>query len=271
MRINIITLFPEFFKSPLETGVLGRAIRSGFIKIFFINPRSFTEDKYQSVDDSPFGGGDGMVLKYIPLKKAIESLSLDISEKIIYLSPQGPRWNYKQARKFAEQKKNLTFICGRYGGVDQRIISEYVKEEISVGDYVLTGGEPALLVILDSLTRFIQGALGNKQSSNEESFEHQGLLEAPQWTRPREISGYKIPEIIFSGHHKDIKNFRYLMSLFMTALKRPSAITGSLSGKDLSKALEMVQSFSEEELKALSLHKKDLENIKQQFFNHKTT
>ncbi len=267
-KINILTLFPEFFKSPLETGVLGRAVRRRLIKIRFVNPRDFTEDKHQSVDDSPFGGGDGMIMQYKPLKKALLSLSQDFEKKrelppkglkIIHLSPQGKKWDHKKARAFAEQNnQELVFICGRYGGVDSRFVSEYVDEEISVGDYVLTGGEPALLVILDSLSRFIKGALGNKDSSKEESFEKNYLLEAPQWSRPKDIKGHKIPEVVLSGHHKNIKNFRYLMSVFITALKRPDLSALSPNGKDLPKAVKLVKSFSKKELKACGIQEKDL-------------
>ena len=286
-KINIVTLFPEFFKSPLETGVLGRAVRRGLIKIRFVNPREFAEDKHQSVDDSPFGGGDGMIMQYDPLKKPLLSLSQNSKKqgavkpfarrkkslsrrkahkvlrperskniKTIYLSPQGKKWDHKSARAFAEQNQELVFICGRYGGVDQRFVSEYVDEEISVGDYVLTGGEPAGLVILDGLSRFLKGALGNKDSSREESFEKAFLLEAPQWSRPQNIKGHKIPEVILSGHHKKIQNFRYLLSVFITALKRPDLLALSpLAGKDLPKAIKLVQTLSPPELRACGIPK----------------
>ncbi len=266
MKINIITLFPDFFKSPLETGVLGRALHTGLISIGFTNPRDFAEDKYQSVDDSPFGGGDSMVMKYETLKKSLEFLHNKNPENAkghtVCLSPQGEKWDYRKARAYAKKKDALTFICGRYGGMDQRFINEYVTQEISVGDYVLTGGEPAMLVILDSLSRFIKGTLGNKYSADEESFECQGLLEAPQWTRPREILGYKIPEVVFSGHHKDIKQFRYFMSIFITALKRSDLLALSSAKNDLPKAIKMVQAFSKKELKACGICKEDLSAVK---------
>ena len=262
LKINIITLFPEFFNSPLETGVLGRAIQSGLLKIHFVNPRDFTEDVHQSVDDSPFGGGDGMVMKYEPLKKAVESLQ-KTDHHIIYLSPQGKKWNHSKARAYAaKENKEWTFICGRYGGVDQRFVSEYVQEEISVGDYVLTGGEPAMLVILDSLSRFIKGALGNETSSVNESFEHHKLLETPQWTRPRDIKGYQIPEVILSGHHENIENFRYLISILITAVKRPDLLEKSSARKDLLKAIEMAEVLSQEELKACGLDRQCLYTLK---------
>lgn len=264
LKINIITLFPDFFNSPLKTGILGRAIQSNLLKIHFVNPRDFTEDAHQSVDDSPFGGGDGMVMKYEPLQKAVESLNQKNSQ-VVYLSPQGKEWDYSKARAWTEKKnKGWTFICGRYGGVDQRFISEYVQEEISVGDYVLTGGEPAMLVILDSLSRFIKGALGNESSSIKESFEHHKLLEAPQWTRPRDIRGYRVPEVILSGHHENIEEFRYLISVLITAVKRPDLLEKSSARKDLSKAIKMAKSFSRKELKACGLSEECLCNFKKE-------
>ena len=302
LQVNIITLFPDFFDSPLKVGILGRVIYSGFLKIRFVNPRDFTEDVHQSVDDNPFGGRDGMVMKYEPLRKAIEFLSetrlgyvnnsgslskfgdklvkkkskslnkpeialknspVKLKQKIIYLSPQGKKWDYVKARALAEQSdREWTFICGRYAGVDQRFISEYVEEEISVGDYVLTGGEPAMVVILDSLSRFIKRALGNGSSSIDESFEHQSLLEAPQWTRPQKISGYKIPEVVLSGHHKNIEKFHYLMSVLITAIKRPELLAFCQTKKDLPEAVKMVQSFSKEELRACGLSLECLRALK---------
>ncbi len=257
MTFNIVTLFPEFFASPLKTGVLGRAVARQLLQVRFVNPRDFAKDIHKTVDDSPFGGGDGMVMLYQPLKEAVESLPARARKKIVYLSPQGQKWNYKKAREWAEQAGEWTLISGRYAGVDQRFVSEYVTEEISVGDYVLTGGEPATLIILDSLARFVKGVLGNELSMKEESFENRDLLEAPQWTRPREIEGYKIPELVFSGHHKKIREFRYLLSVLVTALKRPSL----LQKKDkqmLGSALKMAESFSQEELSACGLNKENL-------------
>ena len=271
LTINIVTLFPNFFDSPLKTGVLGRVISSGLLKLRFVNPRDFTEDIHKTVDDAPFGGGDGMVMMYEPLKKSMEFLSTlqtqskeEIKQKVIYLSPQGKKWNYQKAREWGEKdNEEKTIICGRYAGVDQRFISEYVEEEISVGDYVLTGGETALLVILDSISRFIKGALGNESSAVNESFEQKQLLEAPQWTRPREISGYKIPEIVLSGHHKNIKQFQYLMSLLITAIKRPDLLSNNAIKKDLSEAINMAESLSEEELKSCGLLPESLNLLKQ--------
>ena len=263
LKINIVTIFPQFFDSPLKLGILGRCIRSGFLKIQFIDLRDFTTDKHKSVDDTPFGSEEGMVMKYEPLKKAILSIS---KHKVFYLSPQGKKWNHIQARFWAESKdEEKTLVCGRYSGVDQRFITECVNEEISVGDYVMTGGEPAALVILDSVCRFIDGALGDKRSSNEESFEKNNLLEGPQWTRPRDIPGYKIPSVILSGHHQKIRDFQYLMSVFLTARKRPDLLNPYIIKNDLPKAVRKIQDLSSQELKACGITLSDLEKVTNTF------
>ena len=260
LTIKIITLFPSFFDSPLKQGILGKAVQSGLLKVQFINPRDYTDNAHQSVDDSPYGGGDGMLMQYTPMKKAMESMNVGKKSRVYYLSPQGKLWDYKQARFWAEQDvQEKVLICGRYSGLDQRFISEYVDEEISIGDYVLNGGESAALVILDSTVRFIKGALGNKYSSEQESFETQNLLEAPQWTRPRDVAGYQIPHAVLSGHHENIKRFQYHLSLVVTALKRPDLLEKSDSKKDLKKAVQCIQVLSPAELKACGLSPEKLQ------------
>ena len=282
---HIITLFPEFFKVPLKVGVLGRAISQNLLKLNFVQLRDFAEGTYQSVDDTPFGGGDGMLLQYAPLKRAIESITMSSfhgdmsaatrrlqrqessvnkkSQIIYYLSPKGNRWDYAMARKWAEQTHtNRIIICGRYGGVDERIIQEFVDEEISVGDYVLTSGEPAALLLLDSICRFIPGALGNKDSASKESFEINQLLECPQWTRPRNIQGHYVPEILFSGHHQNIIRFQYFISVLLTAIKRPDLLANNSAKKDLPDALQYVNQLSEAELSACGISSLDLDSIK---------
>ena len=261
LKINIITVFPQFFESPLQLGILGRCLCSGFLQIQLINLRDFTTDKHKSVDDTPFGCEEGMVMKYEPLKKAV--LSLSAPNKVIYLSPQGKEWNYRQARSWAQStdKGERTLVCGRYSGVDQRFITECVDEEISVGDYVLTGGEPAALVILDSVCRFLKGALGDERSSVDESFENNQLLEYPQWTRPRDIPGYQIPPVVLSGHHQNIKEFQYFMSILMTAIKRPDLLDFYAIKSDLLKAVDFAKKLSPEEMKACGIPFSDLEKI----------
>ena len=260
LKFHIVTLFPEFFNSPLNVGILGRSIQRNLLKVNLIPLRNFATGIHQSVDDSPFSGGDGMVLQYEPLKQAIESAPK--KSTVYYLSPKGKQWNYEMARQWAEQEqKARIIICGRYSGIDQRVIEELVDEEISVGDYVLTGGEPAALLILDSLCRFIKGALGNEYSATNESFEDHGLLECPQWTRPREIKGHYIPKILFSGHHQNIKKFHYFISVLLTALKRPDLLAASSAKRDVPAALSYAQKLSDEELIACGLCRANLQRI----------
>ena len=253
-KFQIVTLFPDYFTSPLKEGLLGRAFKEGLMEVSFSNPRQFTKDG--RVDDYPFGGGDSMILSYAPLKESLESFSK--RGYVVYPSPQGRPWTARKARTFA-QHSLITFICGRYGGVDERFIRDYVDEEISLGDYVLNGGEVAVLTLMESLSRFIPGVLGNEKSAEEESFEGLGLLEGPQWTRPRPIEGHKIPEVLFSGHHEKIRDFRFFVSLILTALKRPDLIKDSSLRRELPKAQEELKVLSSEELRSLGIQPMDLE------------
>ena len=196
-----------------------------------------------------------MILRYQPLKATLERLKQ--KGCVVYPSPKGKIWTAKRAREFAEQPL-ITFICGRYGGIDARLIRECVDEEISVGDYILNGGETAVLTLIESLSRFIPGVMGNEISAERESFEGLGLLESPQWTRPREIKGHKIPEVILSGHHGKTEEFRFYVSLVLTALNRPDLLNSALK-KDLPVALKYLKALCPEELRALGLKKTDLE------------
>jgi len=250
MRFNIFTLFPDFFKVPFSQGVLGQACQTGLIQCELISVRRFSKDSYGSVDDRPFGGGDGMILSYEPLKDALQSISHP--GYVIYLTPQGKKWDHRHARKWAEEKKTVSLICGRYAGVDSRFINQYVDEEISIGDYILSGGETAGLVLVESISRFIPGVLGCSDSSNNETFETDLLLEYPQWTRPKNIQGYKIPGVFFSGHHEKIKQARYYLSLLLTHLKRPDLLKG-IHKENLPKAIEWSNTLSEEEKKSCQL------------------
>ena len=246
-----MSLFPDYFRSPLGMGVVGRAIRSGLLEVDFTNPRDFTDDKYRRVDDRPFSGGDGMLLRYEPLKRAISALPS--KGLVCYLSPQGRLWDHSLARQWAREGKEYTLICGRYGGIDQRVINELVDEEVSIGNYILTGGEGAVLVILDSLCRFVKGVLGNELSSTYESFENQNLLECPQWTRPWHIEGHVVPELLRSGHDGDIKRFQYFVSILLTAKRRPDLLELSDAKKDLEQAKQYASTLSNEELRACGL------------------
>ena len=255
IKIQVVTLFPDYFTSPLREGLLGRAVKEGPMKVFFSNPRRFAEGG--RVDDYPFGGGDGMIMAYDPLKKTLESF--EKKGYVVCLSPQGRMWTAQRARVFAKRPL-ITFICGRYGGVDERFVREFADEEISIGDYVLSGGEAAVLALMESLSRFVPGVLGNPDSVERESFEDPGLLEGPQWTRPRFIEGHTIPEVMFSGHHEKIKEFRFFVSLVLTSLKRPDLVRFKPAlRKDLSKARECLKALAREELKSLGLEPADLE------------
>jgi tRNA (guanine37-N1)-methyltransferase len=220
MQIDIITIFPEYFESPLKIGLLGKALKKGIIKINLYNLRDFTEDKHKVVDDEPFGGGEGMVFKPEPLYKAISHIkNLDPSAWIIYLSPQGEVLNQKIAERLSK-KEHLVLICGRYEGIDERIKANFVDEEISIGDYVVFGGEVASLVLIETLARFIPGVVGKKDSVEKESFST-GLLKYPCYTRPRNFMGYEVPEILLSGNHAEIERYRRKLSLEITLKRKP--------------------------------------------------
>jgi tRNA (guanine37-N1)-methyltransferase len=220
MQIDVITIFPEYFESPLKIGLLGKALKKGIIKINLYNLRDFTEDKHKVVDDEPFGGGEGMVFKPEPLYKAISHIkNLDPSAWIIYLSPQGEVLNQKIAERLSK-KEHLVLICGRYEGIDERIRANFIDEEISIGDYVVFGGEVASLVLIETLARLIPGVVGKKDSVEKESFST-GLLKYPCYTRPRNFMGYEVPEILLSGNHAEIERYRRKLSLEITLKRKP--------------------------------------------------
>lgn len=213
MKFNIITIFPDIFSSYLKEGMMRLAMQKKIIDINPINLRDFTNDKHKTVDDTPYGGGAGMLLKIEPLYKALKSLKARPgfkSKKIILLSASGKKWNQKMAQEYSKLKE-LTFICGRYEGVDARI-KEFIDEEISIGDYVLTGGELATITVIDSITRLLPGTLGNNESATEESHSQEGLGEYPQYTKPEvfQIGRKKlsVPKILLSGNHKLINDWR---------------------------------------------------------------
>lgn len=213
MKFNLITIFPEIFSSYLKEGMLKRAIDKKIFSIKSINLRDFTNDKHKTVDDTPYGGGAGMLLKIEPLYQALKNLKAKPglkTKKIILLSASGKKWNQKMAQEYSCLKE-LTFICGRYEGVDARI-NEFIDEEISIGDYILTGGELPALTIIDSVARLLPGVLGNNESAIEESHSLEGLGEYPQYTRPEIfVAGkkkLKVPEVLLSGNHKNIDDWR---------------------------------------------------------------
>ncbi|MEO0091121.1 MAG: tRNA (guanosine(37)-N1)-methyltransferase TrmD [candidate division WOR-3 bacterium] len=221
MLIHIITIFPEYFSNPISCGVLRIAQEKNIAQIHLINLRDFATDNYRTVDDYPFGGGPGMILKPEPIFKAVESVKKDNSY-VILLSPQGRQFNQKIAQEFA-QKEHLILICGRYKGVDYRVSQYLVNDEISIGDYVLSGGEAAALVILEATIRLLPGVVGDYDSVDSDSFSS-GLLDAPYYTRPQDFRGYKVPEVLVSGDHKKIKEWRLQQALKLTKEKRPDLL-----------------------------------------------
>ena len=219
MKFDVLTLFPEMFKS-LDESIIGRAREKGLIEINLINIRDFSKDKHKKVDDTPYGGGAGMVLMPDVVYDAYDSIK-DKNAKVIYLSPQGKVLNQNKVKELVKEE-HLILLCGHYEGIDQRVLDEIVDEEISIGDYVLTGGELPAMVLIDSVSRYTQGVLKD-ESIKEESFSN-NLLEYPQYTRPEEFRGKKVPEVLISGHHENIKKWREQKSLEVTKLKRPDLL-----------------------------------------------
>lgn len=219
MKFDVLTLFPEMFAS-LEQSIIGRAREKKLVDIDLTNIRDFSKDKHKKVDDTPYGGGAGMVIRPDVVYDAYESVKSETA-KVIYMSPKGTVLNQKKVQELAKQK-HLIIICGHYEGIDQRVLDEIVDEEISIGDYVLTGGELPAMVLIDSVSRYVEGVL-SEGSTSEESFS-QGLLEYPQYTRPEEFRGQKVPEVLISGHHENIKKWREKQSLEITKKNRPDLL-----------------------------------------------
>ena len=221
MRVDVLTLFPEMFTGPLDHSILGRAIDRGLLQVHLTNPRDFTTDRHRTVDDYPYGGGPGMVMKPGPIFAAIGSLAQS-DDPIILLSPQGRLFSQAVAAELASQPR-LILVCGHYEGVDERVREHLATDELSIGDYVLTGGELAAMVVIDAVARLLPGVLGAEASAGEESHS-QGLLEYPHYTRPPEFRGWTVPEILLSGHHAEIARWRREQSLLRTAQRRPDLL-----------------------------------------------
>ena len=223
LTIGVITLFYEMFAA-LNWSITGRAQQNGLLTVKYWNPRNFTKNKHQTVDDSPYGGGPGMVMKYEPLRDAVNAAKQTLGEttKVIYLSPQGRRFDQAGAHELL-QNKNLIFISGRYEGIDQRIIDHLVDEQWSIGDYVLSGGELATMVMIDALTRLLPSALGDEQSAQLDSFEN-GLLDYPHYTRPTVVDEFSVPSVLIKGDHQAIKRWRLKQSLGNTWRNRPDLL-----------------------------------------------
>ncbi|HHV38089.1 MAG TPA: tRNA (guanosine(37)-N1)-methyltransferase TrmD [Tepidimicrobium sp.] len=242
MRIDVLTLFPELFSAFEQWSIISRAIEKDIFSLNTINIRDFSRDKHRRVDDYPFGGGPGMVMKPEPIYEAISNVKTEDSI-VIYLSPQGKPYN-QQIAKALSKEKHLVFLCGHYEGIDSRIVDNFIDMEISIGDYVLTGGEIPALVLIESIIRLLPGALGSKESYIDESH-YDGILEHNQYTRPRSFRGLDVPEVLLSGHHSKIAKWRKYSALKNTYIKRPDLLNG-------------IQ-LTEEEISMLQQIKKELE------------
>ena len=227
MHFHVITLFPEMIEQMCEFGVLGRAIKRGIIKLSCWNPRDYTQDRHRTVDDRPYGGGPGMLMKVQPLADAITAAKQQAGDdaKVVYLSPQGQVLNQQAVINMADrpEQKALILIAGRYEGIDERLIKQYVDEEWSIGDYVLSGGEMPALILIDAVARMLPDVLGDADSAQQDSF-MEGLLDCPHYTRPEEVNGQMVPDVLLSGDHKKIDRWRKKQALGRTWLRRPDLL-----------------------------------------------
>lgn len=221
MKIEVLTLFPEMF-TPLKTGIIGDAVEKGLIEINITDIRDYTLDKHRHVDDAPFGGGAGMVMQPEPIARAIEAVDPNHECVRIYMSPKGKTLTQSDAIELSKESK-LLFLCGSYEGVDQRVLDMFIDREMSIGDYVLTSGELACMVIVNATARYVDGVLGSSESLSEESFTG-GLLEYPQYTRPQTFRGVSVPDVLLSGHHANIMAWRREQSLKITKERRPDLL-----------------------------------------------
>lgn len=220
MKIDIVTIFPEIAEAPLRTSIIGRAVESGVVEIEFHDLRDFTTDRHRQVDDLPYGGGPGMVMKPEPFFAAVEKLRTDDST-VLLMTPQGTPFHQRKAESLS-MKLHLIILCGHYEGVDHRVVEALVDEEISIGDYVLTNGTIAAAVVADAVVRLLPGALGDERSNQEESFSGDGgRIEAPHYTRPAEFRGMPVPDVLLSGHHAEIEKWRESRAAERTATNRP--------------------------------------------------
>lgn len=241
MRFDVLTIFPGFFDGPLEHGIIRRALKQGLIEIGVHDLRSFTDDRHHIVDDRPFGGGDGMVLKPEPIFRAVESLLAEGRQDgrsgltdegasdqtaVVLLSPQGKVFNQQEASRLATRYSRMILICGRYEGVDERVAEHLVTEEISVGDYVLTGGEVPALIVIDAVARLLPEVLGSETSAVNDSFADgaDGILDHPHYTRPAEFRGWRVPEVLIGGDHAEVARWRRRAALWKTLRRRPELL-----------------------------------------------
>jgi tRNA (guanine37-N1)-methyltransferase len=238
MRFDIVTIFPGFFAGPLDYGIVRRAREAGIVEIGIHDLRDFTHDRHRTVDDRPFGGGEGMLLMAGPLFEAVESIWPERAagvrspgKRVVLVSAQGRKFDQAKARQWS-QADEMLLICGRYEGVDERVAEHLADEEISIGDYVLSGGELAAAVIVDAVARLREGVLGNRDSAVYESFGEEGLLDCPQYTRPAEFRGWRVPEVLLSGNHEEIRKWRRQAAREKTARRRPDLLEAGEARSD---------------------------------------
>lgn len=245
MRIDILTLFPEMCNSVLSESIIGRARENGFVEINCVNIRDYTLDKHGRVDDAPYGGGTGMIMQTQPIYDCFQALCENLGKrpKLIYMSPQGKVLDQQKVKELSEEQ-NIAILCGHYEGVDQRVIDEIVDEEISIGDYVLTGGELPALILADSISRMLPGVLANDDAFQQESH-YSHLLEYPQYTRPVEWRGREVPQVLLSGHHANIDKWRRQQSLERTYERRPDMLQLADIDKNDRKFLDSLQNDNE--------------------------
>ncbi|GAA6185460.1 tRNA (guanosine(37)-N1)-methyltransferase TrmD [Aliiglaciecola sp. 2_MG-2023] len=245
---GVVSLFPEMFNSFTQQGVTGRAVKNRLLAVEFFNPRDFTHDKHRTVDDRPYGGGPGMLMMVQPLTDAIHAAKKAAGKqtKVIYLSPQGKKLDQAGVKALSEND-SLIFVAGRYEGIDERVIQSQVDEEWSIGDYVLSGGELPAMVLMDAISRFVPGVLGHEQSAEQDSFTD-GLLDCPHYTRPESLDGRNVPEVLLSGNHQKIRQWRLQQSLGRTWLRRPELLNDLALTEEQKRLLDAFQkSFSQQD------------------------
>ena len=241
MNYHVLTLFPEMIENGMNTSITGRAITKGLLSLEAINIRDFAFNKHQKVDDYPYGGGAGMLMQAEPVYLSYES----IAERVIFLTPQGKTFNQDMAKEFALEE-DLVFLCGHYEGIDERVLEEIVTDYVSIGDYVLTGGELPAMVMMDSISRMVPGVLNNQESGETESFSG-NLLEYPQYSRPEEWHGKKVPEVLLSGHHANVDKWRREQSIIRTAKWRPDLLPkADLTNKEWNEVRRLRKQWKEE-------------------------
>ncbi len=249
MQIGVVSLFPQMFDAITKYGVTGRAVKQHKLNLAFWSPRSFTDDKHQTVDDRPYGGGPGMVMKVEPLREAIHAAKEQLGQqtRVIYLSPQGRKLDQQGLQELAA-RETVVLVAGRYEGIDERLIEQEIDEEWSIGDYVLSGGELAAMVLVDGLARLLPGVLGDEDSAQQDSF-MEGLLDYPHYTRPEKLDDDCVPEVLLSGDHEQIRKWRLKQSLGRTWLRRPDLLEAvSLSDEQRALLEQFIADYQQEEM-----------------------